>query len=73
MILSDLQSQLEAETFPRTRGGDPHAETLHDSDNMLFPAHAGVILREWLEEYIFSTFPRTRGGDPKSLFPASPR
>ena len=33
----------------------------------LFPAHAGVILREAKWTHSFLPFPRTRGGDPETL------
>ncbi len=50
--------------FPRTRGGDPHDLRANLLRQVLFPAHAGVILRICLKVNTFASFPRTRGGDP---------
>ena len=53
-----------ARSFPRTRGGDPFFCVLSFYDYVLFPAHAGVILRIYNPDNKEITFPRTRGGDP---------
>ena len=34
------------------------------SEVWLFPAHAGVILRQSIVSRMLQAFPRTRGGDP---------
>ena len=42
--LGDLYP-VESHPFPRTRGGDPEVLSWHITIRILFPAHAGVILK----------------------------
>ena len=54
--------------IPRTRGGDPAAETRRLL-LQVFPAHAGVILRHDEPRAVEASIPRTRGGDPRMQAP----
>ena len=38
----------------------------------LFPAHAGVILRDRHIKHAYMTFPRARGGDPNNTVAVPP-
>ena len=51
-------------SVPRTRGGDPEITWSQKDMLKLFPAPAGVILRDHKAAIEESTVPRTRGGDP---------
>ena len=50
--------------FPRPHGGDPVKAGLYILRNLLFPAHAGVILIRMTTPKYPVTFPRLCGGDP---------
>ncbi|CAD0145367.1 protein of unknown function [Streptococcus thermophilus] len=58
---------LKEPRFSRTRGGDPKVHIDDGEASKVFPAHAGVILREGLARWQIKRFSRTRGGDPGTL------
>ena len=50
--------------FSRTRGGDPRRVVDVLKNELVFPAHAGVILTRGRLMALGICFSRTRGGDP---------
>ena len=67
MILAAGYAFFQDWTIPRLCGGDPNERPACALSLVLFPAYAGVILKDYAVAKWNDTIPRLCGGDPNRV------